>query len=270
MMRTTTLLMLVLFALATRMAEGGHAFRTSDPLKAFVDGAYAWGDDYFIHGNQDTTLFRCVLVKERDGFDGVALSEVSIWGNHGGPWDVFRKIGKGFEYAGSRELRDTSCLESCQSKEYLASGHCDWQRGWPSKPSAPAAVGSGAHRSPDGLIGTLSATDLSSAPFECDCEFYRGHVDGNTVVFATREHRTRGLAKIAGRTVSLHLATKPADVDCRTGQRFSERWAEGSVSIGLEAVVTSSGAEACWYQARMTVRKAAHQETIPVTGSCGC
>lgn len=269
MTRTSILVVLMLLAL-TSMAEGGHAFRTGDPLKAFVDGAYAWGDDYFIHGNQDTTLFRCVLVKERDGFDGIAFSEVSIWGNHGGPWEVFRKIGKEFEYVESRELRDTSCLESCQSKDYLAAGRCDWQRGWRTMPSAPAAVGTGAHRAPDGLIDTLSATDLSSAPFECDCEFYRGHVNGDTVVFATRQHRTRGLAKIAGRTMSLHLVTKPADVDCRTGRRFSERWAKGSLSIGLEAVVTSSGAESCWYQARMIVRKGEHQQVIPVTGSCGC
>src|SRR5262249_61967306 len=107
MIRTTKVLALLLLALATRVAEGGHAFRTSDPLKAFVDGAYAWGDDYFIHGNQDTTLFRCVLVKERDGFDGLAFSEVSIWGNHGGPWDLFRKIGKEFGDVGTREVRGT-------------------------------------------------------------------------------------------------------------------------------------------------------------------
>jgi len=264
------MLTLVPFALPARVAEGGHAFHTSDPLKAFVGGAYAWGDDYFIHGTRDTTLFRCVLVKEKDGFDGLAFSEVSIWGNHGGPWDVFRKSGKGFDYVGSRELRDTSCLESCQSKDYLASGHCDWQRGWRSTPPVTASVGTGSDRSPESLIDTLSEGDLSSAPFECDCEFYRGHVDGNTVVFATRAHRTRGLAKIGGSTVSLHRVTKPADPDCHKGRRFSERWAEGAVSIGLEGVVTSSGAESCWYRGRMSVTEGGHRETIPVTGSCGC
>jgi len=40
MTRTSILVVLMLLAL-TSMAEGGHAFRTGDPLKAFVDGAYA-------------------------------------------------------------------------------------------------------------------------------------------------------------------------------------------------------------------------------------
>src|SRR5262245_11806628 len=128
----------------------------------------------------------------------------------------------------------------------------------------------GPHRSSHGIIGTLSATDLSAAPFECDCEFYRGHGSGDTMVFATRAHRTRGLAKIDGRILSLRLMSKQSDSDCRTGRRFGERWSAGSVSIHLQGVVTTSGAEACWYRARMTVTADSHDESIPVTGSCGC
>jgi hypothetical protein len=119
-------------------------------------------------------------------------------------------------------------------------------------------------------IGTLSADDLSSAPFECDCEFYRGRVDGSTVVFATREHRTLGLAKIEGETVRLRLVAKTGDAGCRKGARFSERWSDGSGSIDLQGVATSSGTEACWFRVRMTVRRSKGVETIPVTGSCGC
>ena len=263
----TKLLVLSLFVSVAGAADGGRAFRTSDPLKAFVYEGYAWGDDYFIHGNQDTTLFRCVLVKKKDGFDGLALSEVSIWGNHGGPWEIFKKTRTGFEYVGSREVRDTSCLESCRSKEYLATGRCDWHRGWASVPATPTA-GAGAPRAV--ATGTLSADDLSSAPFECDCEFYRGRVDGSTVVFATREHRTLGLAKIDGETVRLRPSRKAGDGGCRKGARFRERWSDGSVSIDLDGVVTTSGAEACWYRARMTVTNGKHGESIPVTGSCGC
>jgi hypothetical protein len=131
-------------------------------------------------------------------------------------------------------------------------------------------VGAGSHRSSHGMIGTLSANDLSAAPFECDCEFYRGHVSGDTVVFATRAHRTRGFAKIDGKVLSLRLVSKRIEAGCRTGRRFGERWSAGSVSIHLRGVVTTSGAEACWYQARMTVTLDSHDESIPVTGSCGC
>ena len=250
---------MALLTLLSAAAEGGD-FHTRDPLRAFVRGDYAWGDDYFIHGADDTILFRCVLHKGRDGVEGVALSEVSIWGNHGGPWEVFRKTKKDFVYAGSRDLSDTACLESCRSKEYLASGRCRWQRGWPE----------GAARSPRTIIDTMSAPDLSSAPFECDCEFYVGHVDGDTIVFATRSHRTRAFAKIDGQTRSLHLVTKRSDADCRKGRRFSERWSDGAVTIGLDGVVTAPGAEACWYRGKMSVTGARRGETIAVTGSCGC
>ena len=110
----------------------GEQFRTYNPLKAFVNQEYPWGDDYFIHGTRDTYLFRCILTRTTDGFDGIALSEISIWGNHGGPWEIFRKSEKGdYVYTGTEAIVNTSCLERCQSKEYLSSGQCKWQRGWP-------------------------------------------------------------------------------------------------------------------------------------------
>jgi hypothetical protein len=117
----------------TIFAEAGATiFATADPLKAFVRQEYAWGSDYFIHGNEDTFVFQCHLSKPQSAFEGVALSEISIWGNRSGPWEVFRKRPDGlFEYIETRELGDTSCLESCRTREYLASGRCAWMRGWP-------------------------------------------------------------------------------------------------------------------------------------------
>lgn len=112
-------------------AQAGE-FRTGDPLKAFVYGEYPLGDDYFLNGNTNTYLFRCPLMKEKNGFDGVALSEISIWGNRTGPWELFRKEGKNdFVYIGTKHLADTACLETCASKDYFAAGQCQWQRGWP-------------------------------------------------------------------------------------------------------------------------------------------
>jgi len=266
----TMLRMLPLLALLAGVAHGGEVFRTNDPLKAFVHEGYAWGDDYFIHGKQDTILFRCVLTKSRDDFDGVALSEVSIWGNHGGPWEVFRKAKKGFVYVGSQGLPDTACLESCRSREYLASGRCRWRRGWPttSPPVGPAKERSAPI--PHSTIETLTASDYPAAPFECDCEFYRGRVGGDTTIFATRGHRTLGVAKIADKTRSLRLTSKAAEGDCRKGRSFRERWSDGSVVIDLEGAVTSSGAESCWYQGQMIVTEGRRREALAVRGSCGC
>ena len=106
-------------------------FVTKDPLKAFIYEEYPLGSDYFVRGNKDTVVFRCILTRRNNQRDGVALSEISIWGKTG-PWEVFSRRSDGaFEYAGTRSVEDTSCLESCRTKEYLASGQCKWSRGWP-------------------------------------------------------------------------------------------------------------------------------------------
>ena len=121
--------MLLLLTVGT--AHSGE-FQTSDPLRAFINSEYSLGDDYFINGNGDTYIFRCVLTKKTEEIEGVALSEISIWGNHGGPWEVFRKEGSGgYIYIGTKGLVTTSCVESCRSKDYLATGQCRWQCGWP-------------------------------------------------------------------------------------------------------------------------------------------
>lgn len=121
----------ILAALLAAVVHGG-GFMTNDPVRAFVNGEYPLGDDYFINGNKDTYIFRCLLTKQNNNFDGVAISEISIWGNRTGPWDVFKKQEReSFVYMETKNLADTSCLERCRTKEYLSSGRCRWERGWP-------------------------------------------------------------------------------------------------------------------------------------------
>jgi len=66
-------------------------FRTGDPLKAFVEGQDARGDDYFIRPNGGSILLKCELSSAAAGIEGIALSESSIWGNRTGPWEIFRR-----------------------------------------------------------------------------------------------------------------------------------------------------------------------------------
>lgn len=123
---------LVTALLASTVVTAANDFQTSDPLKAFVYGEYMLGSDYFINGAADTVLLRCILPAPGHSFEGVALSERSIWGNRGGDWEVFRRTSDGmFIYVGTRQLTDTACLESCRSKEYVSTGQCTWRRGWP-------------------------------------------------------------------------------------------------------------------------------------------
>jgi hypothetical protein len=130
-MKIATMGTVILWLAVLAPGARGEGVLVVDPLEAFVYGKYELGDDYFISGNKDTYLFRCVLTKGQNGIEGVALSEISIWGNHGGPWEIFRSKKDRFVYVGTKRLTDTACLEACQSKDYLASGHCNWQRGWP-------------------------------------------------------------------------------------------------------------------------------------------
>ncbi len=110
----------------------GDQFITSDPVRAFVNNEYPLGDDYFINGSKDTHILRCLLTKEKNGFNGIALSELSIWGNRTGPWEIFKKQDDGkFVYAETKHLADTSCIANCRTKEYLFSGQCMWKPGWP-------------------------------------------------------------------------------------------------------------------------------------------
>jgi len=133
-MRNTLAITAAVFVVSIAGTAQAVEFQTSDPLKAFAYGEYPLGDDYFINGNTNTHLFQCPLTKEKNGFDGIALSEISIWGNRTGPWELFRKEGtSGFAYVGTKHLTDTACLETCSSKDYRATGRCQWQRGWPKR-----------------------------------------------------------------------------------------------------------------------------------------
>ena len=122
-----------IFALSvTSTAVPAAEFRTDDPLRAFVHGEYAPGSDYFIGGTTNTVLFRCALPTREHPFTGIALSEQSIWGNRGGDWGLFHGTSAGgYVYVGTGQIGDTGCLESCRSRDYLATGRCKWTKGWP-------------------------------------------------------------------------------------------------------------------------------------------
>jgi hypothetical protein len=43
----------------------GEGVLIANPLEAFVYGKYDLGDEYFISGNQNTFIFRCVLTEAK-------------------------------------------------------------------------------------------------------------------------------------------------------------------------------------------------------------
>ena len=66
-------------------------------------------DDYFVRGHEDTYVFRCLLRRGPNRFDGIALSEISIWGRTG-PWEIFSKDSNGdFTYVETGGLPNTAC-----------------------------------------------------------------------------------------------------------------------------------------------------------------
>ena len=131
------ILLSVALALASGAVNAQGEVETADPLKAFVFEQYRRGSDYFINGNGNTVLLRCVADFNHDGRSDIALSEKSIWGNRTGPFEIFVRESNGrFRYLRTVDYESalrTACgarLESCASSEYLSSGKCRWKKGW--------------------------------------------------------------------------------------------------------------------------------------------
>ncbi len=131
------IVLLVGLAAGSDVISAKTPFETADPLQAFVFDQYPRKSDYFINGSRDTTLFRCVADFNDDGRPDIALSEKSIWGNRTGPFEVFVQALNGrFRYARTADYESDlkavcgTQLESCSSNEYLASGKCQWKKGW--------------------------------------------------------------------------------------------------------------------------------------------
>src|SRR5207237_4788192 len=101
-------------------------------------------------------------------------------------------------------------------------------------------------------IGTFREEHLKSLPYMCECEFYRGRINGGTMVFATRNERTVGFAVVDGKLITLQRQGRPADNLCRKYIRYYERWVSGATTIVLDQHVTGSGAESCCYKGELT------------------
>ncbi len=138
------------------------------------------------------------------------------------------------------------------------------------------AVGSAAGR--DGLrgppespaIGALQEDDLGSLPYRCECEFFRGPINGATTVFATRQERTVAFARVGGRVVMLRRDGKPSDPTCRKNALKRERWAGDAASVVLDLRATKPGEEACWFAGRMNLTAGGRTASTKVSGACGC
>ena len=119
-------------------------------------------------------------------------------------------------------------------------------------------------------IGTFREEHLKSVPYMCECEFYRGPINGGTMVFATRNERTVGFAVVDGKLITLQRQGRPADNLCRKYIRYHERWVSGATTIVLDQHVTGSGAESCWYKGKLSATVDGRMVSIPISGACGC
>ncbi len=119
-------------------------------------------------------------------------------------------------------------------------------------------------------IGTLAEENFQPLPYMCEYEFFRGPVNGANTVFATRKQRTVGLVMVDGQPVMLQREGKPADASCGKNVRHRERWVGGPTAVVLDYRATGSGAEACWFEGRMSVAVGGRTASTPVSGACGC
>ena len=129
--------LLPVFVAAANAVHAESLIETPDPLRAFVYEQYSRGSDYFIHGNRDTTVYRCIVDFNKDGLIDLALSEKSILGNRTGPFEIFVQEKNGdygyqrtADYESELKAACANRIESCSTGAYLTSGNCPWRAGW--------------------------------------------------------------------------------------------------------------------------------------------
>jgi len=137
--------------------------------------------------------------------------------------------------------------------------------------SSSTAADESIHKSPVGpSVGTLRDEHLKSLPYMCECEFYRGLINGETLVFATRNERGVGFAVVDGKLVTLQREGRPTATLCRKNVRYQERWINSKTAIVLDQRVTGSGADSCWYKGKLSITVDGRMVSIPISGACGC
>ena len=77
--------LLLVFVSAVTGAE-----RLADPTKSFVEGYDPSGKDFLANVPERTVLLRVRADLDGDGWQDLALSDSSTWGNAGGQWLLFR------------------------------------------------------------------------------------------------------------------------------------------------------------------------------------
>jgi hypothetical protein len=119
-------------------------------------------------------------------------------------------------------------------------------------------------------IGTLREENFQSLPYKCECEFFRGPINGANTVFATRNERVVAFVMVDGRLVTLQRDGRPNNASCRKNARTHERWVGGPTAVALDYRVSGSGAEACWFKGKMSVAVGERITSANITGACGC
>jgi hypothetical protein len=119
-------------------------------------------------------------------------------------------------------------------------------------------------------IGALHEENLQSLPYMCECEFFRGPINGTTTVFATRKERTVAFVMVDGRLLTLQRDGKPANASCEKNLRYHEQWVSDLATVILDYHATGSGEESCWFKGRMSIAVGRRTSSTSMTGACGC
>jgi hypothetical protein len=119
-------------------------------------------------------------------------------------------------------------------------------------------------------INTLREQDYRSLPFMCECEFYRGPINGANTVFATRHERTVAFVMVDGHLMTLRREGMPNNAGCRKNARTRERWVGGPTAVVLDYRVTGPGEESCSFKGRMSVATSGRATSTRISGACGC
>jgi hypothetical protein len=120
------------------------------------------------------------------------------------------------------------------------------------------------------VINTLREETFQSLPYICECEFFRGPINGAMTVFATRRERMVAFVKVDGRLVTLQRDGKSNNASCRKSVKYHERWVGGPTAVLLDYHATGSGEESCWFEGKMSIAVGKRTTSTDISGACGC
>lgn len=126
---------------------------------------------------------------------------------------------------------------------------------------------------------TFSAVQLKDlARLSCPCEFYQsmpnereGSYGSGPRVLVIAPNETNPFALVNLGEDDIKLAPiGQRGYECEKGKIYSPSWKHETVTVSAHLSPVEPGAEACWFEGTLTLKRETTVDTVRIKGGCGC